>query len=587
MSKIVAPQIMPIYDYKASSQLAGAFSRLPKTSYRVSFRRLANKKDATKTLLFALANVGVEVGFLAWLLVSLLTPIWSDSATLGAAFIALLSCIFVIESFRLVSIISLAVSALMAKEPLPVRPKQGTRVAFTTTIVPSKEPFEMVQRTLRAMKQVVHKGQLDVWLLDEGNDPLIKQACVKMGVNHFSRKGLSIWNTPAGRFKAKTKHGNHNAWLVSKGRNYDYVLSVDSDHVPQANFGERMLGYFRDPDVAFVVGPQVYGNTESVITRGAESQSYVFQATIQRAANTYHSAMFVGTNHAYRVSTLLRIGGFQDSITEDLLTGLTIHGTRNPQTGNFWKSVYTPDVLAVGEGPASWTDFFSQQLRWSRGANEILLKHFAQLFIRLPWRSRIHYGLIIWCYPAAAVTWTVGIAVSMLYLFLGTTGVGLHDKTWLALYIDVLATQVALYAWLRKYNVSPHEERSSFGVAGILFSIFAAPVYTYAFFSTLARRKSGFVVTPKGDTISPDSWRTFKNHLLWAALVSGFLLYTIIIGNVHPNVKIWCAIALVTCLTPVMMWQITIWQQTRRAIAALLRIPRKLTNRSISEGVEA
>ena len=29
--------------------------------------------------------------------------------------------------------------------------------------------------------------------------------------------------------------------------------------------------------------------------------------------------------------------------------------------------VYTPDVLAVGEGPASWTDFFSQQTRWSRG----------------------------------------------------------------------------------------------------------------------------------------------------------------------------------------------------------------------------
>lgn len=584
MPKITKPK----YDYKAFSQLAGAFSRLPKSPYKVGYRRLSNRKDAAKTGLLALANVGVEVGFLVWLLVSLIVPILDTTVAMGSAFIALLVCIFVIESFRLVSIVSLAVSALVAKEPIPVRPERGKRIAFTTAIVPSKEPFEMVEKTLRAMKQVKYAGQLDIWLLDEGNDPDIRRACRKMGINHFSRKGIDEWNTPKGRFKTRTKHGNYNAWLVSKGKDYDYVLSVDSDHVPHANFAQRMLGYFRDPDVAFVVGPQVYGNTETVITRGAESQSYVFQATIQRAGNAYHSSMFVGTNHAYRVSTVLEIGGFQDSITEDLLTSLTIHGTRNPRTGKFWKSVYTPDVLAVGEGPSSWTDFFSQQLRWSRGANEILLKNFARKFVRLPWRSRIHYGLIIWCYPAAALTWSVGIGVSMLYLFLGTTGVGLPDKTWLALYIDVLATQVMLYAWLRKYNVSPHEERGSFGIAGILFSIFAAPVYTYALFGTLTRRKSGFVVTPKGDTTSPDSWHTFKNHLFWGALVTGFLVYSIFIGNTHPNVKIWCAIALTSCLTPVIMWQITAWPQTKRSVAALLRLPFRLINhRTVPEVAEA
>ena len=44
-----------------------------------------------------------------------------------------------------------------------------------------------------------------------------------------------------------------------------------------------MLGYFRDPDIAFVVGPQVYGNYDAAVTKAAESQQFLFHALIQRA----------------------------------------------------------------------------------------------------------------------------------------------------------------------------------------------------------------------------------------------------------------------------------------------------------------
>ena len=552
----------------------------------MGYRTIATRKDARKTFLLAFANVAVEIGFLIWLLHTLFQPIWNESAAIGGTFIALLACIFVIECFRLVGLITFSLSAIIARDPIPVRPRKGGRVAFTTTIVPSKEPFEMVEKTLKAMLKVRHDGPYDVWLLDEGNDPDIAEACHRMGVKHFSRKGIPKYNMESGRFKAKTKHGNHNAWLVEHGSAYDFILSVDSDHIPHANFAERTLGYFRDPDVAYVVGPQVYGNTETLISRGAESQAYVFQATIQRAANTYDAAMFVGTNHAYRVKTMLQIGGFQDSITEDLLTGMAVHGSRNPRTGNFWRSVYTPDVLAIGEGPSSWTDFFTQQLRWARGANETLLVHFFRMFRKLPLKARLHYGLIIWCYPAAAITWSLGIAVSMLYLFLGTTGVGLPDKTWLALYLDVMATQIILYVWLRRYNVSPHEEKDSFGVSGIIFSIFAAPVYAYALWGTLTRQKSGFVVTSKGDATSPDNWSTFKFHTFWATIIATFLAYTIIIGNTHPNVKIWCAIALASCLSPIILWRISMLPQTLRKIHEFVHTPIRFSNRLADKGVE-
>ncbi|NEE61024.1 glycosyltransferase, partial [Streptomyces sp. SID8455] len=90
----------------------------------------------------------------------------------------------------------------------------------------------------------------------------------------------------------------------------------DTDHVPMPNFLERMMGYFRDPDVAFVVGPQVYGNYDSAVTKAAESQQFLFHALIQRAGNRYGAPMFVGTNNVVRVAAVRQVGGLYDSITE-------------------------------------------------------------------------------------------------------------------------------------------------------------------------------------------------------------------------------------------------------------------------------
>jgi cellulose synthase/poly-beta-1,6-N-acetylglucosamine synthase-like glycosyltransferase len=110
-------------------------------------------------------------------------------------------------------------------------------------------------------------------------------------------------------------------------------VSVDSDHVPLPNFAERLMGYFHDPDVAFVVGPQVYGNYDNFITRAAESQQYLFHSVLQRAANRFSTAMFVGTNNAVRLSALRAIGGLQDSITEDAATSIVWHSSTNPASG--------------------------------------------------------------------------------------------------------------------------------------------------------------------------------------------------------------------------------------------------------------
>jgi cellulose synthase/poly-beta-1,6-N-acetylglucosamine synthase-like glycosyltransferase len=133
-------------------------------------------------------------------------------------------------------------------------------------------------------------------LLDEGNSDEVKQMCKRLGVHRFSRKGRGHLELDTGMFANKTKHGNHNRWLWEYAGDYDVVMFADTDHVPLPIMAERLLGYFRDPDVAFVVGPRFYGNQDNRITRWAESAQYLFHSVIQRAGNRRRCDAYLWVN---------------------------------------------------------------------------------------------------------------------------------------------------------------------------------------------------------------------------------------------------------------------------------------------------
>nr|WP_240677465.1 cellulose synthase catalytic subunit [Actinacidiphila soli] len=561
---------VPVYDYERFSRLAGPLTEpdlKPGQTYRVQYRSLlAESRHKVRTALLLSAAPVVSLLLLVWLMQPQhwvhrqFVPPWATIADN-----VMLVSIGLIELFRVITVISNAHATLVARDPVPVTAEPGTRVAFLTTFVPGKEPLEMVRATLEGAVRLRHDGPLDVWLLDEGDDPEVRRLCDRLGVHHFSRKGVERWNQPKGAFRAKTKHGNYNAWLDAHGDDYEFMACVDTDHIPLPNFLERMLGYFRDPDTAFVVGPQVYGNYENAVTKAAESQQFLFHALIQRAGNAYGAPMFVGTNNAVRVSVLQQIGGLYDSITEDMATGLKIHGTRNPESGRRWRSVYTPDVLAVGEGPSSWTDFFSQQLRWSRGTYETVLKQFWKAPFTLSPGRFLNYGLMVTYYPMSAVNWILGALSCTLFLVFGASGVHIDSSVWLMLYSDAAALQIGLYIWNRRHNVSPHEPEGSSGAAGMVMSALSAPLYTRSLAEALLRRRSGFVVTPKGDSASPDRLATFRIHLFWAAVSGGSLIASFFLGNTHVAMRTWAALALAIALSPIAAWQGAVLRDRIRA----------------------
>ncbi|WP_189551837.1 glycosyltransferase family 2 protein [Streptomyces lavendofoliae] len=558
------------YDYDTYSRLAGPLTEPDRAPYEVQYRSLLSGEPhrIRAILLMTLAPLlsAVLLAYLVW------PTHWTDREG-GERWLVRFDAVMLISIgliclFMLINVVSIAHATMVARDPVPVVPQKGTRVAFLTTYVPGKEPLAMVRATLEGAVRVTHDGRLDVWLLDEGDDERAKALCRELGVRHFTRAGVPAWNRSKGVHKARTKHGNYNAWIAMHGDDYDFFASVDTDHVPLPNFLERTLGYFRDPDVAFVVGPQVYGNYTSPVTKAAESQQFLFHALIQRAGNHYRAPMFVGTNNVVRVRALKQIGGLYDSITEDMATGFELHRTVNPRTGHLWRSVYTPDVLAVGEGPASWTDFFTQQLRWSRGTYETLLQQYGKAFFRLPPGRLLNYTLMLVYYPMTAVNWFLGVLSCVLFLWFGASGTQVSTSVWLMLYSDAAALQIGLYLWNRRHNVSPHEPEGSGGLAGMAMSALCAPIYLKSLSSALLRTQGRFVVTPKGGEASPDRPATFRIHLYWAAVLAVSLVASVILDHTHAAMRTWAVLALGIALAPVGVWGWGLFQE-RRARARL------------------
>ncbi|HEV3295640.1 MAG TPA: glycosyltransferase [Streptosporangiaceae bacterium] len=513
----------------------------------VQYQRVLNRGQQA-ALAVLLTLILASGSALLWLLAARTTAAGPASETVLAIMIAL-------EAVRVAMGIPAAIFATRARDPIPLRPAGRSdgdlpRVALLTTIVPSKEPIELVRKTLIAMLAVRYEGIKDVYLLDEGDDPACRAMCAELGVRHFTRKGIAKWNTAGGAFKAKTKAGNHNAWRDRHERGYDIVGQADPDHVPFPWFLERSIGYFNDADTGFVVAPQVYGNGhESWIAKGAAQMAYIFEAIVQRGANALGAPILIGTNHLYRITCWRMIGGYQDSITEDHLTGMAVLAATNPRTGNRWRGVYTPDILAIGEGPSTWTDWFAQQMRWAWGMWQIGCKHSPRLLPQLDRRQRLSYLLLQPYYPLVCVQWLLSITLSTAYLVTGAH-LRMPVMLWATAWGASMASMFAFFLWTHRFNLTARQRREP-GFTGLALMLMTIPVFASAGLRWISRRGLPYVITAKGNLASPDSLRTFRPHLVWACW-TGTLLALAGLGVLHPwpVVIFWVAVAFAISTVP-------------------------------------
>lgn len=420
--------------------------------------------------------------------------------------------------------------ALRIKHPSWISPEPKWRVAFLTAFVPGKEPYDVLEKTLEAMVRADYSHE--TWLLDEGNDPEAKRICQRLKVKHYSRKGILKYNTKDGPFKAKTKAGNYNSWFHEHRHRYEFVAQLDVDFVPEKKFLTRMLGYFSDPSVAFVESPQIYGNLkESWIARGAAEQAYNFYGSMQKGFFGNDMTLFIGANHIVRVASHDDIEGYSGHIVEDHLTGMRFYA-------NHWKSVYVPEILAVGEGPATWDAYFGQQMRWAFGLIHILFTESPRLFPRMKFRHAVNYYFLqqYYFYGLAQVA---GLLLITLYFGFGIYSTEMSLWIWCVLYPPILMMQLTIFLWLQRYGVDPKQE-SGLMLRGKFLNFAAWPIYFLAFISVLVGKRLTYQVTPKGSGRRSDPRPfLFIPHLILGALTGVDIVLALLFHRQAPQLLFW------------------------------------------------
>ena len=372
------------------------------------------------------------------------------------------------------------------RRPVEMKARPGYRVAVVTTCVPAVEPPEMVERTVAAL--VRFRVDHDTWLLDEGDDPVLREACARLGARHFTRKYEKRYQTKSGPFAAGWKHGNYNAWLDRIGYEaYDIVISVDPDHLPVNDFTEA-LGYFDDPAVAYVQTPQAYSNqSESLVARGAAEETYGYYSYIQMAAFGAGQPVLTGCHNGQRVRALREAGGFPDHAAEDILLTVRYQGLG-------WRGVYLPRIFFEGLAPSTWAAYVTQQIRWARSVADVKIRHFrkagSQSFVARTLNILQGFG-----YFQDAIVASLGVG-SLGVMLAGGGGMPRlagAQKWYLA---ALAATFLGSDYFKQRFYLAPGREAGLHWCAGIL-RLAKWPCTVLALWQAVRNSGIGYEVTPK------------------------------------------------------------------------------------------
>ncbi len=344
-----------------------------------------------------------------------------------------------------------------------LRDRPVTVDVFVTTY---GEDLAVIRRTVTAAAAM--SGAHTVWVLDDGSSDAVRDLAAELGVRYVRRESDD-----------GAKAGNiNNALTLATG---ELFAIFDADFVSSPDFLHETVPFFADMDVAFVQTPQVYGNLDTLVSRGAAYMQSVFYQYIQPGRNRFNAAFCVGTNVVFRRAAIDQIGGmYAGSKSEDVWTSLMLH-----ERG--WRSVYIPTALAVGETPETIEAYSKQQLRWATGGFEIMLTHW-------PWsrgrRLTVDQRLQ---YTVTATHYLTGIAPLLLllvpplqiYFNLTPMNLSVTPLVWFAYYAGFYLLQILLAFYTL----------GSFRWEVLLLATVSFPIYVRALVNAVTRRDQAWHVT--------------------------------------------------------------------------------------------
>lgn len=250
------------------------------------------------------------------------------------------------------------------------------------------EPFSVVGPVLYGVSRIRwDHGRLEVYVLDDAGAPQVEWLSGLFGFHYLSRARREDGSGE------DAKAGNLNFGLEHSDG--DLVLVMDADQVPEEDILERMAGYMRFADLAFVQSRQRYLVPEGDPFNNLDP---VFYEAAQHGFDDKNTVISCGSGVLYRRKALEDVGGFATwNLVEDLTTSYELHASG-------WKSFYFPYALSFGLAPDDIRGVYNQRGQWALDTMRLFFWDNPLFKSGLSWSKRLSYLVVGLTYIAAGFT---------------------------------------------------------------------------------------------------------------------------------------------------------------------------------------
>lgn len=220
---------------------------------------------------------------------------------------------------------------------------------YVAAVIPTYgEPVDILEQTVVSLKQLDYpRDRLHIVISDDGHRDEVRRLAAAHGV---------AYNPGA---KRDAKAGNLNSaldYLEREVPQATLVLTQDADELIHPQFLTKIVGYFRDPKLAFVQTPKdaftppgdPFGNRDRI-----------FYDILQPGRNGSGAAFSCGSGVLWRIAAVRAIGGFATwNIVEDMTTSYFLHCAG-------FRSEYHNEVLTIGLSPDDIPGLIKQRGTWA------------------------------------------------------------------------------------------------------------------------------------------------------------------------------------------------------------------------------
>lgn len=321
----------------------------------------------------------------------------------------------VIHSFSLLALIHLigvsgTFAVLVVSYINQITPRSQTQapalpdeLPTVAAVIPTyNEPEAILEETILSLKELDYPAdRLHILVSDDGWREEIRALAERHGVLY----------TPGARKEAKA--GNLNSalrYLEVHIPSATLILTQDADEAIDPSFLKKTVGYFSDPQLAFVQTPK-----DALAPSGDPFgvRDRFFYDSVQPGRNGVNAAFSCGSGVVWRIEAVKAIGGYATwNIVEDLTTSYLLHAAG-------YRSEYHNEVLTIGLAPDDIPGLLKQRGTWATDTWRLFLFRNPLTMPGLTVRQRLQYTELGLFYITASFFIPLVMLVPLLSLWSG------------------------------------------------------------------------------------------------------------------------------------------------------------------------